>query len=80
MSSMTDNSLNCTFSDDSYCSWKNDMIRGKEMWYFNRDEDKGFTQTQVYFSKLTEKFKTGPQKGDRFNDPGTKNNQNIVKH
>lgn len=51
------------------------MIRGKEMWYFNRDEDNGLTQTQVYFGKLTEKFKTGPQKGDRFSDLGTYNQQ-----
>ena len=64
-----DKSLNCTFSGDSYCLWQNDMLRGKEMWYFNRDEDDGFTETQVYFSKITDNFKTGPQYGDRFKDP-----------
>lgn len=67
-----DKSLSCTFSGDSYCLWQNDMLRGKEKWYFNREGDLGFTETQVFFAKLTDKFKTGPQFGDHFQNPSAK--------
>lgn len=61
-------SLNCDFSERSFCGWILDRLRASDEWTFNKESLKGITETQNYFSPLDPNFKTGPQFGDYKNN------------
>jgi hypothetical protein len=56
--------LSCSFDKEDMCMWTNDLARSFDEWMVNKLEFQGLTETQYFFKKIVENFKTGPQNTD----------------